>query len=146
MVRTRVRSLRNQMRYDWSDPQNWVCHRCGGQKSLRDDGIGGYCKTCAKNNLKRRYEQYPSRRIRKIIRDRCRFYKISVTEFVAATLRQRGMCGICDTKMERPCADHDHVTGRFRGFLCRRCNLGIGHLRDDAEIIARAVKWTTQPY
>jgi len=29
--------------------------------------------------------------------------------------------------------DHDHITGAFRGWLCRRCNLGLGVLGDTAE-------------
>lgn len=29
--------------------------------------------------------------------------------------------------------DHCHVTGRFRGWLCNRCNLAFGHLGDSKE-------------
>lgn len=37
--------------------------------------------------------------------------------------------------------DHDHCTGEFRGWLCRSCNLGVGHMRDDADICRRAAAY-----
>jgi hypothetical protein len=35
--------------------------------------------------------------------------------------------------------DHDHVTGKFRGWLCRKCNLGLGLLGDTLDAVQRAV-------
>jgi hypothetical protein len=34
------------------------------------------------------------------------------------------------------CFDHDHDTGRFRGWLCFRCNTALGFLLDDPRRIA----------
>ena len=33
------------------------------------------------------------------------------------------------------CFDHNHVTGKFRGWICERCNFSIGHARDNAELL-----------
>jgi hypothetical protein len=33
------------------------------------------------------------------------------------------------------CVDHNHVTGKFRGWLCQSCNLTLGHARDDGRIL-----------
>lgn len=37
--------------------------------------------------------------------------------------------------------DHDHTTGKFRGWLCHGCNLGIGRLGDSAEGVQRALTY-----
>ena len=39
------------------------------------------------------------------------------------------------------CLDHDHITGTFRGWLCFRCNIGLGHFEDDAGMIENALKY-----
>lgn len=31
--------------------------------------------------------------------------------------------------------DHDHETGKFRGWLCARCNNTLGHCQDNPEIL-----------
>jgi Recombination endonuclease VII len=46
------------------------------------------------------------------------------------------ICGLLFTQGKDKHLDHDHVTGTFRGFLCRRCNTALGYfekfLRDSA--------------
>jgi len=37
--------------------------------------------------------------------------------------------------------DHDHTTGKFRGWLCNRCNLGIGSLGDCMEGLESAISY-----
>ena len=37
--------------------------------------------------------------------------------------------------------DHDHITGKIRGYICNNCNTGIGTLKDDISILKRAIKW-----
>ena len=39
------------------------------------------------------------------------------------------------------CADHDHKSGKFRGWVCHKCNLGLGNFNDDQEILHRAIKY-----
>ena len=50
--------------------------------------------------------------------------------------KEYGECIICgDTATT---VDHDHSTGRIRGPLCQRCNLGLGHFRDAPELLRKA--------
>jgi hypothetical protein len=35
--------------------------------------------------------------------------------------------------------DHDHMTGQFRGWLCFRCNLALGNVHDDIEILDKLI-------
>jgi hypothetical protein len=64
--------------------------------------------------------------------------------FQAFNEKQGGKCAICGGVNDRGhalCADHDHETGIIRGLLCRTCNLGIGHLRDDPTLMRKAAEY-----
>jgi hypothetical protein len=37
--------------------------------------------------------------------------------------------------------DHCHTTGKIRGFLCNRCNTGLGKLGDDEAGLLRALEY-----
>lgn len=51
---------------------------------------------------------------------------------------QGGVCVICKTVPIKPSVDHCHNTGRIRGILCHSCNVGLGHFRDDIELLLAA--------
>lgn len=54
--------------------------------------------------------------------------------------RQNGLCAICKRKLAK-CIDHDHATGRIRGILCNRCNLGLGFFEDNSDMLELAIKY-----
>lgn len=52
----------------------------------------------------------------------------------AYVARGSGVCVICGST-EKLTIDHDHNTGMVRGALCTNCNLGLGHFKDDPELL-----------
>lgn len=49
-----------------------------------------------------------------------------------------GECPICE-RTAMLYYDHDHGTKRFRGWICTRCNTGLGYFRDDVEALRAAI-------
>lgn len=49
------------------------------------------------------------------------------------------LCGLRETVNRSLAVDHCHDTGKIRGMLCQRCNRGLGFLRDDPELLAKAI-------
>ena len=51
----------------------------------------------------------------------------------------------CCSRVANLQLDHEHGEGRaFRGWLCKSCNVGIGHLGDSAEGVAQAVAYLSR--
>lgn len=71
-------------------------------------------------------------------------YDITPDGYLKLLESQSGTCALCQWKPDRHQrlhVDHDHQTGRVRGLLCRGCNLGLGHFKDDAARLARAAAY-----
>lgn len=51
-----------------------------------------------------------------------------------------GPCDLCGA-MKPMRIDHDHTTGKFRGLLCQKCNLGIGFLGDCGDGLLKALDY-----
>src|SRR5260221_230919 len=60
-----------------------------------------------------------------------RKYGLQPFAYAAILLGQKFLCYSCgkrfgDTKSTKPHVDHEHSTGRIRGLLCNKCNMGMG--------------------
>lgn len=51
-----------------------------------------------------------------------------------------GKCPLCGRRAALV-RDHDHVTNKTRGYICGRCNSGIGFLGDTVESLRRALAY-----
>ncbi len=61
-------------------------------------------------------------------------------------IRKFGRCDICGTKefkgrSRKGYIDHDHKTGKVRGFLCSHCNSGLGFFKDDVQLMKNAIAY-----
>lgn len=98
---------------------------CNGCHKVPGDKASGYCSKC---------------------------YRWAVTygikpETVHKQLqKQEGRCAICGiypTKNRALAIDHDHISYRFRGLLCSKCNIGLGYFT--LETIETAFNYLKSP-
>lgn len=78
-------------------------------------------------------------------------YNISLGDFFAMKESQKGLCKICKSILEisdesclrtkKVAVDHCHATGQVRGLLCSMCNKGLGHFKDDVNVLQAAVEY-----
>ncbi len=111
-----------------------ICHQALPLSMFGTDGGAKYlryeCKPCAKKQAS-------------IVKNLKKF---------APPIQKNHVCPICnrnegDIRKKSPnkkgiwCADHDHQTNKFRGWLCHKCNLGLGNLNDDVLRLQRAINY-----
>lgn len=59
------------------------------------------------------------------------------------------VCEICGAdyghirngRATRLAQDHDHVTGKLRGLLCKRCNVVLGQIEDSQDLLEKYKKY-----
>ena len=51
------------------------------------------------------------------------------------------VCECCGKIPIQWCLDHDHSDDTFRGWLCKKCNEGLGKLGDNLEGIVKAMNY-----
>lgn len=58
--------------------------------------------------------------------------------------QQKGTCAICEQQLiagHLTHLDHDHKTGKLRALLCLHCNVGLGHFKDNPELLNKAAAY-----
>jgi len=80
-----------------------------------------------------------------------RKFNISIEEFENMILSQNNLCAICDKPESRInhrsgaiqnlAIDHNHKNGKIRQLLCSKCNLIIGQINEDIEILQSMITY-----
>lgn len=108
-----------------------ACSRCKEVKPLtefhsRSEGsrLKSQCKDCIQSQRAQR------------------LYNITRDDFERMLMKQEGRCAICKTIPKRKLdIDHCHQTGKVRGLLCNRCNIVLGQVEDNVELLKCAVEY-----
>lgn len=132
-----------------------VCTSCAVEKTEQEfspdsrykSGLRSQCDLCRRTAQERTTRNRWLRRI----------YGITVEEYERLESEQNGLCAVCGCKETRSTrsskrvweynltprlvVDHDHVTGKIRGLLCHKCNVGIGQLNDDPKLLRAALTY-----
>lgn len=74
-----------------------------------------------------------------------RKYGVTLDQYNLLRAQQDFRCAVCNAHEtdvgKQMFVDHDHVTGKIRKLLCTKCNVGIGMLQDNPDIMERAAKY-----
>lgn len=141
----------SKARLDGSAPaKTRKCKEC--DKEFKDNhGCQRYCSTSCKRKVDRRRAHARRRndngRTRKM--DVARAHGISLQHYERLFNRQGGLCAICGRSekakingiIKSLAVDHCHTTGKIRGLLCHRCNLGLGWFDDNVVLLRHAVAY-----
>ncbi len=81
-----------------------------------------------------------------------RKYGLTKEEYNELLKKQKSVCAICgkvDNRIMKGTVvklnvDHCHKTGKVRGLLCNRCNSGLGLLKDDINLLNKAILYLKQ--
>ena len=76
-----------------------------------------------------------------------RKYGINLDQYFILLQEQNFKCLICETILHHKNSgrmlslDHCHETGRIRGFLCAKCNKGLGLFNDNSNLLLKAHRY-----
>ncbi len=81
-----------------------------------------------------------------------RKYNITLEEYESYLISQNYSCKICNSKKANRnwkekqqridlFIDHCHTTGKIRGLLCNKCNIGIAMFSDNLDTLANAMSY-----
>lgn len=129
-----------------------TCTKCLCEKPLTEffkRGTRQYaqCKSCVQAYAKDYYRKNPDKRrahkAKHTRRANLKKFGLTPDDYAQRLMDQRGCCAIC----KRPdpfsllAVDHDHSTGKVRGLLCRNCNLVLGKMKDNPELLREAAAY-----
>lgn len=137
-----------------------VCTKCNTNKRFDEFhkrpsttvGITAWCKLCYnaycrayRNKNKEKIAKYKKiyNKINPEIQRRLHLkhnYNLTLDEYNAMLKHQDHKCAICHSNNDGKTLhiDHCHKNGQVRGLLCQKCNNGIGHFRDNIQLLFAA--------
>jgi hypothetical protein len=109
-------------------PISYFGNDSGGKK------LRSWCKKCDSENAKN------LRNIRKSVQKPDSGYACPICSKTEIELA--GQTQYMSRKLSSPwVCDHNHDSKTFRGWLCRKCNLGLGNFDDNIEFLQSAISY-----
>jgi len=137
------------------------CVKCGVLLSLNDNWRlynGNVCNSCviARKAKTRRAKGIPIRLLshrkdyslyeKQVDGDLFKNYGIRLPDYLRLVDGQHGRCAICKrtstgARGRRWHVDHNKITGKLRELLCQKCNLILGHAKEDPVVLMNCIKY-----
>lgn len=108
------------------------------------------CRICIRDHQRRFRAARPDYHHGRNLKQR---YGITVDEYESLIANQNNACAICEVEIpdkleykgkRRSVVDHNHETGEVRGILCLKCNLVLGHARENTTILYKAIVYLSE--
>jgi len=134
----------------------WLCGcECGNEAIVRAESLrSGLTKSCGclkkdvTSKLRRKHGyKYGSEEYKKHQQNLSlqRKYGITTEQRDEMIEAQDNKCLICNTDFDdtehAPHVDHCHESGIIRGVLCKFCNIGLGHFKDNTDFLKSAIEY-----
>lgn len=112
------------------------CSVCGSVKLFHRKTHSKYYCENSSNAKKKNYRSYS-------YDDGVITHSEAKVERARLEVSQQGLCNICKKpSMGKSLAlDHCHRSGKIRGLLCTKCNIGLGMFEDDPERLKAAIEY-----
>lgn len=101
------------------------------------------CKLCDNARQREYYRKNPEVVWKRNCQKR---YGLTFSQYQALLKKQAGACAICKSPdpgrgNKNLYVDHCHASGAVRGLLCHNCNTGLGHFKDNIQLLERAKEY-----
>ena len=130
-----------------SGKEKLICDKCRREKSSlwqkqNKERVNEKNRKWAKDNYDKKYDNSKNSKLLKE-------YGITLDEYNKMSESQNHCCKICgkgETKelngtKWKLSVDHCHKTGKIRGLLCSKCNVGLAKFEEDEQQFINAIKY-----
>ena len=126
------------------------------KKELKD-GFRSKCKICISKWQQEHYskpdikkarierQRKPEYRLQQRKHHLKKYYGITLDDYDTMLKSQNNSCATCKTKTPSGTStkyfhvDHCHTTNKVRGLLCSRCNMALGILKEDMDVLSNLI-------
>lgn len=144
------------------------CTKCGELKNETQfrprpklkRGYNSWCRECENLETRKKYKPKPKKvvikdneytklnNLKRMLKHR---YNLEYSDYLLMYEQQNKCCAICNEPKELGGhkglqVDHSHETNEVRGLLCRNCNVAIGYLKENKEIILNIINYLNLLY